>query len=98
MLFLKNKTDLFTSYSQFKKMGSQLKGFNQTKNGSKLKKVNNGTSCMLIKNSKSKNEYLEKMINLREDVPNIIRKAIRWKNLRWILVNRKRKKLISKIR
>jgi len=79
-------------------MGSQLKGFNQTKNGSKLKKVNNGTSCMLIKNSKSKNEYLEKMINLREDVPNIIRKAIRWKNLRWILVNRKRKKLISKIR
>ncbi len=90
---MKNKTELFTSYSQFKKMGSRLKGFNQTKNGSILKKINNGTNCILIKNPKNKNDYQEKMINLREDVPNILKKAIRWKNLRWILANRKRKRI-----
>lgn len=86
---MKNKSNFFTSYSLYKNAGSQLKGFNISKNNSKLKTISKGTCCILLKNPKQKNEYLEKIINIREDVPNILKKAIRWKNLRWILVNRK---------
>ena len=71
---------------------TRLTNFNVTKFGSKIKNITHGASTILImKNHINDNDYLKKMYNLNKEVSHIMKKAIRWNNLKWILEHRKGK-------
>ena len=71
------------------KLKTELKYYNQTQSGSKIKNVSRGNSTILIKKNKRENEYFEKMHDMKSDISNTFKRAIRWKNLKWILENYK---------
>ena len=69
----------------------KLKNFNFVKTGGKLKNVSHGSNTILFKKIENKNFFVEKMNDLKKYIPESIKKAIRWKNLKWLIMNNKSK-------
>ena len=57
--------------------------------GAKSKNISCGTSTIYLKKNEKKNIYLEQLLLMQPDSSYLLKKAIKWKNLKWLLEHKK---------
>jgi hypothetical protein len=80
--------DFLLNYKQ-KSHTPELRNLQAHTSGAKIKNIDSGTTTILIKKDESKNKYLEKLLMMDSESSNLLKTAIKWKNLKWLFENKK---------
>lgn len=80
--------DFLLNYKQ-KSHTPELRNLQGHNAGAKIKNIQNGTSTILIKKDVNENKYLEKLQTMNSESSNLLKTAIKWKNLKWLFENKK---------
>ena len=88
-----SKTFTFDFLRNYKIMNHvpKLHNLKNNSSGSKSKNIASGTTTIYFKKDPIKNNYLENLLLMQQDSSQILKRAWKWKNLKWLFENKKGK-------